>query len=485
MRARTISIAERPTPAPEPAPTAERPTPTSEPAPTAERPTTTPAPEPTHRRAGAGRAVGRVRALAGAGRVRALAGWLTRDWATSEQGRLPVEAIVLRAFGAGMLIFLLAESFASRPQPGLHGRDLEVLLATVALVVGALDALRTRGGAPGGYRQRAASSRETVRQGRCALDLLLVTAASAALALVAPNGVWESGPVYVAIIAAAQLGRQLGVAILIVAIATLVGVCEIAGHGDSALSVLIATVPWFLMMRLARAFREQRDELAASRAAQAQAAAAAERGRIAREMHDVLAHSLSALALTLESARLLAFDRGADAELRGALDRAHHLAATGLQEARRAVAAARGEELPGPERLPLLVQAFAKQSGLEVDLKISGEAPRLAPDAGLALYRTAQEALTNVRRHACARRVEVSLSYEDAAAVLTVADHGDTRASTSPTAGHGGYGLTGMRERAALLGGELSAKPTADGFCVRLSLPVGEGNPGGSRPASR
>ena len=172
-----------------------------------------------------------------------------------------------------------------------------------------------------------------------------------------------------------------------------------------------------------RQLREQRDVLDASQAAEARAAAAAERGRLAREMHDVLAHSLSALALQLESTRLLARDRGVDDELARALDQAHHLAAGGLQEARRAIAAARGEELPGPERIGVLAEAFEEQSGLPVAVEVRGEPRELAPDARLALYRTAQEALTNVRRHAAAERVEIELAYLPQRTVLVVEDH--------------------------------------------------------------
>ena len=103
------------------------------------------------------------------------------------------------------------------------------------------------------------------------------------------------------------------------------------------------------------------EELRESRAAHAESAALAERGRVARDMHDVLAHSLSALALQLEGARLLARDRGADPEVVAAIERAHHLAAGGLAEARQAIAALRGDELPGPERLHALADAFAEQ----------------------------------------------------------------------------------------------------------------------------
>jgi signal transduction histidine kinase len=226
-------------------------------------------------------------------------------------------------------------------------------------------------------------------------------------------------------------------------------------------------------MRVMRSLRDQRDELAASRAAAAEAATAAERGRLAREMHDVLAHSLSALALQLETTRLLARKRGVDGEVTRALDQAHHLAATGLEDARRAIATERGDALPGPERIGLLADAFGEQSGLPIAVEVHGEPRELRPEARLAVYRTAQEALTNVRRHATPERVQVRLDYLPQSTVLVVEDHAP--AGTPPPVSLGaaasGYGLTGMRERAELLGGQLLAEPTGDGFRVELRLP--------------
>jgi signal transduction histidine kinase len=192
-------------------------------------------------------------------------------------------------------------------------------------------------------------------------------------------------------------------------------------------------------------------------------------------MHDVLAHSLSALALQLESTRLLARDRGVEGEVTRAIDQAHELAATGLDDARRAIAAARGDELPGPERIEALADAFGAQSGLPVTVEVRGRAHELAPDARLAVYRTAQEALTNVRRHATPESVRVSLDYLPDSTVLVIEDHAADGTPTPAGAGvgvGGGYGLAGMRERAELLGGELSASATIEGFRVELRLPV-------------
>jgi signal transduction histidine kinase len=216
-------------------------------------------------------------------------------------------------------------------------------------------------------------------------------------------------------------------------------------------------------------------ELEASRAAEAEAAAAAERGRLAREMHDVLAHSLSALALQLETTRLLARERGADPDITSALDHAHRQAAAGLDEARRAISALRGDELPGPDRLGDLAAAFEEHSGVPVQLRVTGTPHDLPADARLAIYRTAQEALTNVRRHAAPHHVSMRLEQEPAGTRLVVEDVGRPGVPVGvgvDAVSGSGYGLTGMRERAELLGGRLAAGPTSAGFRVELWLPA-------------
>ena len=238
--------------------------------------------------------------------------------------------------------------------------------------------------------------------------------------------------------------------------------------GGVIIGTLFSVIPWFLVMRLVSQLHDEREELRASRAAHAESAALAERGRVARDMHDVLAHSLSALALQLEGARLLARERGADAEVIAAIERGHHLAGEGLAEARDAIAALRGEALPGPERLQHLASAFAGDARVTV----VGEPRELSSETRLAVYRTAQEALTNVLRHSAAERVELHLDYLADGTRLVVQDHGPGAPVTvGPGSPGGGYGLTGMRERAELLGGTLSAEPTADGFRVELWLP--------------
>lgn len=203
----------------------------------------------------------------------------------------------------------------------------------------------------------------------------------------------------------------------------------------------------------------------AARAAEAESAALAERSRIAREIHDVLAHSLSAQLVHLEAARLLV-ERGADREQ--ILERvvaARGMARDGLAETRQALSALRGELTPLEDFLRQLVRA---EHGAEVT--ISGERRPLPAEASQAVRRVAQEALTNVRKHASGAKVQVRLDYGEHRVLLNVRDSGGTPGELTGTGA--GYGLLGMRERAELLGGSLEAGPHEEGFAVTLKVPV-------------
>ncbi|MCP2329382.1 signal transduction histidine kinase [Hamadaea flava] len=232
---------------------------------------------------------------------------------------------------------------------------------------------------------------------------------------------------------------------------------------------------FFLALRLREAHRRTQQllaELEESRAAEARAAGLAERERLAREMHDVLAHSLSGLILQLEGARMLAAEDAADPRLPHAVERAHHLAKSGLDEARRAIGMLRGDELPGPEGLGGLAAGFTEAHGITCRYTVSGAAYALGAEARVAVFRVAQESLTNVTRHAQPERVEMTLAYEERLTRLVVEDFGvPPPADATPKPGEG-YGLTGMRERAELLGGSLITGPTATGFRVELGVPA-------------
>ncbi|HVU60315.1 MAG TPA: sensor histidine kinase [Mycobacteriales bacterium] len=216
--------------------------------------------------------------------------------------------------------------------------------------------------------------------------------------------------------------------------------------------------------------RELSDELRDSREAEQRNAIAAERARLAREFHDVLAHTLSSLSLHLESTRVLAKSRDVDAEVLERIDRAVALARTGLVEARDAVGTLRDDALPGPARLPALVADFERDTGLTVHFAQTGTPGELAAEARVAVFRAAQEALTNVVKHAHATEVDVSFAWQPHEAVLRVSDNG--QGAETPRAAGAGNGLRGMRERAELAGGSVSAGPGDTGYVVEVRLPL-------------
>jgi signal transduction histidine kinase len=228
-------------------------------------------------------------------------------------------------------------------------------------------------------------------------------------------------------------------------------------------------------------------QLQASQAAQAEAAALTERTRLAREIHDILAHALSGLVLALDTMELLGRQGDCDpavlARMLEQVTRAQRIARDGLADTRRAVSALRGDEMPGPALLDRLVRETAETTGIKAVLMVSGEQRPLSPEIGLALYRTAQETLTNTAKYAGRDgQAELRLTYAVDDVELAVEDTRSQDAAP-PRAGltFGGHGLTGMRERAELLGGRLTAGPTETGFRVLLQLPtVPVADPAGS-----
>lgn len=209
--------------------------------------------------------------------------------------------------------------------------------------------------------------------------------------------------------------------------------------------------------------RRQAAELAAARVL-------AERQRLAREIHDVLAHSLSAQAVHLEGTRMLLAAGGAVDVALERVTQAGAMARTGLEETKRAVAALRGEATPVSDELAGLADQFHATTGNPCSVEVSGDPSALATQAQLAVVRTAQEALTNVHKHAPHASVTVALRCTAAGCELDVRDTGGDPGALAD-AGNG-YGLVGMRERAELLGGELSAGPCETGFRVLLRVPA-------------
>ena len=195
----------------------------------------------------------------------------------------------------------------------------------------------------------------------------------------------------------------------------------------------------------------------------ARAATLEERGRIARDLHDVLAHSLGALSVQLEVAEALLDDRGDTAGALERVRRSRRLAVQGLAEARNAVAALRADQVPElPQAIVALAEQHEKDHGTEVRLTVTGTPRRLESGVTVALLSAAREALTNAAKHAPSQAVRVRLSYGEAVR-LTVQNKGATRGE--------GFGLTGMRERLALVGGTLTAGPDGDDWLVFAEVP--------------
>ena len=226
-------------------------------------------------------------------------------------------------------------------------------------------------------------------------------------------------------------------------------------------------------------------QLEDARAAEAEAAALAERTRIAQDLHDVLAQSLSGLAIQTEAARRLARRGQSGEDLTDLLDRCAKLAKEGLTDARRAVGALRGDAVATLDRLPELIERYRGDLELDATLTVSGTRRDLPGEAGLALYRGAQEALTNAARYARGSQTLVTLRYEQDATVLTVEDRrtkedgvepaGSQAASgiePAPIVYGSGLGLVGMRERLAEVGGTATAGPTREGWIVRMEIPA-------------
>jgi signal transduction histidine kinase len=223
-----------------------------------------------------------------------------------------------------------------------------------------------------------------------------------------------------------------------------------------------------------------------AREAETQAAALAERARIAREIHDVLAHSLGAVSVNLQAAEGLLTSGALPAgnpELVKAIDciqRAGNLTRDGLAAARRAVLALREDAVPLPDQFSALATQYRETGDLKVDLTVTGEARPLSAEVRLAAFRTAQEALTNVRKHAPGQPVTLSLVFGPAQVTVRVVNPlpdgapgaGHAAADAGLSATGAGYGLIGLRERAALAGGELDAGPADGTWQVVLRIPA-------------
>jgi signal transduction histidine kinase len=251
------------------------------------------------------------------------------------------------------------------------------------------------------------------------------------------------------------------------------------GIGDFLFSNLTFGVVWIVGFSLGRKF-EEADE-AKERAARAErereqlarTAVAEERARIARELHDVVGHSVSVMTVQASGVRRLL--RPEQEREREALLVVERTGREALAEMRRMVGVLRRPEeapalapQPSLDHLSRLVEQ-AREAGLPVELRIEGEAIQLPAGVDLTAYRLVQEGLTNVVKHAQATRAEVLVNYGDDYLEVTVNDDGQGVGNGDG----GGHGLVGMRERVSVYGGELDAGPqTGGGYRLRAKLPL-------------
>lgn len=247
--------------------------------------------------------------------------------------------------------------------------------------------------------------------------------------------------------------------------------------------VFFGIVPWVVgrvirgQTALARELTEKAEREQIAREEEEARAAASERARVARELHDVLAHNLSVMVIQASAAR-----RVAGKEPNAAVKAAGLISRTGreaLGELRYVFGPVRKEDADAVDASPGLsnvdkLASRAHRAGLPVQVRVEGKPVGLSPGTDLAAYRVVQEALTNTLKHARGSRATVIVRYEASDVVVEVLDDGAGAAANGNPADSGGHGLVGMRERVALYGGKLETRRRrGGGFAVSARLPVG------------
>ena len=380
-------------------------------------------------------------------------------------------ATLVQALGYGLAVLAVAGWTLLDLHPTaerFHARALPVLCGVLAVATGAAAGAGTGGEA-----------------------LLIFTFVAALTA-----GAAASLPAGAAVTAAGVLAFEVSSLAFGASVATLLGLAAVIAAG------LVIGRNWSayrVQAEQSAALLAQRDRLEAE---QRRADLLDERTRIAREIHDVLAHSLGALSIQIQAARSVLADRADIGQAEELLAAAQRMTAEGLVETRRAVHALRSDTLPLGEELATLTDTHARRYGVPVSFDTGGTAAPLPPDATIALLRVAQEALVNAAKHAAGQPVAVRLDYPDSAVTLVVqnalhpvglaggsggsstrdvATAGSGESSSRDVAGNdagtgmrtadAGYGLTGMRERLRLLNGTLEAGSRDGQWIVAAQLP--------------
>ena len=367
----------------------------------------------------------------------------------------------------GVLICIMIASLRGQPSPGWSGVHLGITISLVGCLL---------------PMALAAANRWPLETGvQCVALSLLVGGFGLALTALQTDGV-SVLPASIAVMTAFLFLRPFAASLLGVPITLALFGADLLHPSNSVASAIsdmlfcavLAAVAWCMQQAGKSTDRAELllAQLEDAREAEAQAAVLAERTRIAQDLHDVLAQSLSGLAIQIEASRRVARRPGVDEDLRVLLDRSAVLVKEGLSDARRAVGALRGDQVPALDRLSDLVQRYRDDLGLDVTLEVCGSRRQLSDEIGFTLYRGAQEALTNAARYATGARTLVSLSYEEKTVVLVVEDHRTTPGPPpAPVATGSGLGLAGMRERVAEVAGTVSTGPTESGWIVRMEVP--------------
>lgn len=301
--------------------------------------------------------------------------------------------------------------------------------------------------------------------------------------------------------AADRSGRRWSLTVAVVAAAATWASLPVAihlhpGHGQDAVQLVGVAAGWLAgdMVRAVREYRRELRQLHRRRAMEElRLARAGERLQLSREVHDVVSHSLSAIAVQAGVARLVLAQQPAQAG--AALSAIETASRSALDELRKLLRQLRDPAdvdeaaTPALTDLPALIDAL-RRAGLDVTYHSTGQPRPYRTAVEFSAYRIAQEALTNVTKHASGARARVEVGYGTDALTVTVTDDGDPHPVPPAVkrAAPGGMGIPGMRERAELLGGTLHAAPErSGGFTVTARLPAGQGRgqPGAADSAGR
>jgi signal transduction histidine kinase len=377
----------------------------------------------------------------------------------------------IRAFG---LIAVIVSVSLADPGPGTPGPRGLVIAVTLAL---------SSAGWIGWLVSGSTGQRHALSLG----SLVVMGGAGGVLAGAAPNG----PAIAVGCAAAFSAGVRMKTGASLGIMAETVAAFVVAALVTNEPTGVVLGFPfafaglWSMAMTrreyLVRAEQAERTlaETRRAREAETHAAALAERARIARDIHDVLAHSLAAVSVNLQAAEglLTAGSLPADnPELAKAIEcveRAGTLTREGMATARRAILALRDDAAPLPDQLASLAAQYQAAGDATIRLAVTGEPRPLPGPAALVAYRTAQEGLTNARKHAPGQPVTLTLAFAPGHIAVTVENPLLPDRQAGPLAETGaGAGLTGLRERAALAGGTLEAGPAGGAWRTELTIPA-------------